>query len=252
MSLAPLHLFTSKRLARDHLLLPPEQAVEQLLALGRTYRATRFDLVDEALPPAFLEAFCHRLVALDQRFDWTCNLCLSPDLASPGLARLIARAGCRRVVLGLEAAVPRTLQRMGKPHRCEEVPAILRSLRGAGLTVVLNLLLGFPGETRDEVHQTLEFLEGHRDLFHHLCVAVFSLDDGSEVFSRPAHYGVTGIDREDKYLTRRFGYRYRTEDGLSREELETVIRGLYRRFHRTWPDPRRAPRVGRSRKSDRP
>lgn len=67
---------------------------------------------------------------------------------------------CRHVHLSLQSGCEQTLRRMRRPYtpaRFAELLARLRS-RIPGLAVTTDVIVGFPGETRDEFESSLEFV----------------------------------------------------------------------------------------------
>jgi anaerobic magnesium-protoporphyrin IX monomethyl ester cyclase len=69
--------------------------------------------------------------------------------------RLLARAGCKMVMMGIESGSPRILRMLNKPTRIPELLQLNRRLRGSGVRPHYFFMMGFPGETRDDLRQTL-------------------------------------------------------------------------------------------------
>jgi radical SAM superfamily enzyme YgiQ (UPF0313 family) len=71
------------------------------------------------------------------------------------LARLAA-AGCRHIVYGVESGSLRVRREiMKRPVRNQRFKDVFRWTRDAGIIVTANYMLGLPGETRDDIEQTL-------------------------------------------------------------------------------------------------
>lgn len=60
------------------------------------------------------------------------------------------------VELGLESANDQTLERIGRGHDLECFRKAYRTLKAAGLKVAVHLILGLPGETREDMERTAE------------------------------------------------------------------------------------------------
>jgi anaerobic magnesium-protoporphyrin IX monomethyl ester cyclase len=69
--------------------------------------------------------------------------------------RLLARAGCKMVMMGIESGSPRILRMLNKPTRIPELLHLNRRLRGSGVRPHYFFMMGFPGETEDDLRQTL-------------------------------------------------------------------------------------------------
>jgi radical SAM superfamily enzyme YgiQ (UPF0313 family) len=67
-------------------------------------------------------------------------------------------SGCYSVTMAIESGVPRVVNRlMAKPLRLEKVPGIIQSIRKLGMEAKGFFMLGYPGETRAEIEQTVRF-----------------------------------------------------------------------------------------------
>jgi len=98
----------------------------------------------------YLEAFCRGM--LDRGMAWSC---LSrADGLEPDTARLMKRAGCRRVYLGLESGSQATLELMNKHVGVADGVRAVRLYRDAGIEVAAFFIVGYPGETRDAIEET--------------------------------------------------------------------------------------------------
>ena len=67
------------------------------------------------------------------------------------------RTGCRNICYAPESGSPVTLARIKKKIRPERMLASLRAATGLGIVVKTNLMIGFPGETRGQLWETVRF-----------------------------------------------------------------------------------------------
>jgi len=81
--------------------------------------------------------------------------------------RLIAakKAGLTRISFGLETASQRLLDEMKKGTKIQDCSEFILAAHKAKISVRTSMMLGFPGETADDLEQTNAFLERH---FHAL------------------------------------------------------------------------------------
>lgn len=82
----------------------------------------------------------------------------SPGPFSPVLAKRMRRAGCVGINFGVDSGDEGMLRRLGRDFGPEEILRAARSCREAGITVMLDLLLGSPGETKESVVRTIELV----------------------------------------------------------------------------------------------
>jgi anaerobic magnesium-protoporphyrin IX monomethyl ester cyclase len=103
------------------------------------------------LDAAHLAGFCRRIAPLGM--TWSC---LSrADRVTPEMASVMHAAGCRTVYLGLESGSPRTLELMNKHTTVEDGAHATAIYNEAGIGVGAFFMVGYPGETVDDIEKTL-------------------------------------------------------------------------------------------------
>ena len=79
---------------------------------------------------------------------------------------VLREANFKDIVLAFESATPRILRQYATnkwdPEH-QDVPALIRLAKNAGLTVGGNYMLGWPGETRAEIEATINLARTHRE-----------------------------------------------------------------------------------------
>jgi anaerobic magnesium-protoporphyrin IX monomethyl ester cyclase len=104
------------------------------------------------LDHAYLEEFCRRIAGMGM--SWSC---LSrADGVRPETLRLMKRAGCRRVYLGLESGSQVTLELMRKQVTVDDGIRAATLYREAGIEVAAFFIVGYPGETVDSIESTFK------------------------------------------------------------------------------------------------
>lgn len=106
----------------------------------------------------------------------------------PWIAEVMDRAGFRSIQFGMESGDRAVLRAMGKNYDPGRMAAGAALLRERGIAVYASLVLGYPGETRATVANTLDVLEECD--FEHLIVHVLSVVPGSPLWHRRAEYGL--------------------------------------------------------------
>jgi len=72
----------------------------------------------------------------------------------------IAASGCAFGLCGIESGDDGQLARMGKGCTVDEARRGIELSTGAGISLNLSILIGFPGETRESIDNTIAFLNG--------------------------------------------------------------------------------------------
>ena len=87
------------------------------------------------------------------RVPWCCQT--RADLVDESLLTLMKRAGCRLLHLGVEAGSPRIARNVRKQITIDEQRRAVALARRLGIETLCFFLLGYPGETTAEMHDTI-------------------------------------------------------------------------------------------------
>ncbi len=92
---------------------------------------------------------------LQNKVSWLSEL-RTDSVTEEGLSWM-ARAGCRRLVFGIESGVDGLLETAGKSNTIATSRRTIESCRRLGIGTVGLFMLGLPGETPEQTRQTIEF-----------------------------------------------------------------------------------------------
>jgi tetratricopeptide (TPR) repeat protein len=87
---------------------------------------------------------------------WSCDT--RSDVLDAELLTAMRETGCQRISLGVESAADQILQRFNKKTSPAEVQEATRLARAVGLPVRYYMIVGSPGETRETLQQSLDFV----------------------------------------------------------------------------------------------
>lgn len=129
--------------------------LEQLASSG----FTNFNFVDNTfnLPPCYTEELCWKIVERGLAINFWCII--YPKWIDSKLVKLMARAGCREISIGMESGSDHMLTSLNKRFNSEEVRMVARMFADAGIFRRGFLLLGGPGETQESVEESLAFAD---------------------------------------------------------------------------------------------
>jgi len=135
---------------------PARVAAEVALAAAQHGTRTAYFMDLEFTRPAeAVRELCRRLVALGRPLRWCCQTRV--DLVDAPLLATMRDAGCELVHYGVESGSPRVLDTLGKGIRLDQAERAVRLTREAGMRSAAFFMLGFPGESRAELRETLRF-----------------------------------------------------------------------------------------------
>ena len=140
-------------------LRPPKAVVDELEALleqGIDHIHTCDSEFN--LPEKHATEVCEEIVRRDlgRRLRWYAYC--SPVPFSSELAEMMHRAGCVGVNFGADSGDEDMLRRLRRDHTPEDILRATRSSREAGMAVMLDLLLGSPGESEKSIVDTIELM----------------------------------------------------------------------------------------------
>ena len=118
------------------------------------YREIHFKDLSFGIDPASYGRLLERLV--DERLGFVFCCLARADNLSPDLLRLMKRAGCRLVHMGVESASGSTLERVGKGLTLGDVETAIEDCRRLGIAVLASYVLGLPWETRQDLERSIE------------------------------------------------------------------------------------------------
>jgi hypothetical protein len=150
---------------------------------------------------------------------------------TPELARKLKRAGFDRLEIGLQSVNRQTLKRVRRGGSPEKVAEAARMLHGEGIELLVDLIVGLPGDTPEDVLRGMDFLEAN-GLAEEAQVFPLSLLPGTAMRATAAEDGVL-FDPAPPYRVRR-------TPAFSEEALLHTVLAAEERLGRRldeWPRP---------------
>lgn len=167
--------------------------VDELERQSRKYGLRRFQFVTESLAPPFARQMCQAILARQLDIRWSAFV-MADRLFTPELFALMARAGCERVVAGIETMTGRVLRLMDKHASVEENARLIREARAAGLSVHVNLIPDLPSTTYEEACASLAMVQELADNIDGVSVCPFLPILTSKVGREPGRFGLAALN----------------------------------------------------------
>jgi GNAT superfamily N-acetyltransferase len=93
----------------------------------------------------------------------------------------LAKSGIKYVELGIESYNDPILKSMHKPATENIINKAVDKLRQNNITLIPNILIGYPGETAETYANTLKFLQDNRDIISHANIYNLALYENTEL-----------------------------------------------------------------------
>ncbi|MBI5624186.1 MAG: radical SAM protein [Elusimicrobia bacterium] len=153
----------------------------------------RFTDSDLTAWPEHATALCEALSREGPPLEWSCYSRVDDLAGAAGLAPAMAAAGCTWVHCGVESGSDAILAGMRKGYDRKAVILGVRRAREAGLRVHAFFMVGFPGETRATVDETLEIVD--RVAPDTVCFSPLHVPYGSDLLEHRDRYGLSVLER---------------------------------------------------------
>ncbi|MBD3388686.1 MAG: radical SAM protein [Candidatus Altiarchaeales archaeon] len=158
---------------------------------------------------------------------WSCTT--RADLVDGGILEHLADNECRHISFGVETGVERIRYRMGKKVPDSRYQNAFKSCRDAGIRTRAYAMLGFPGETLEDVHRTFDFVNGlGADEVLYSPTIIYP---NTWLMKAAVEEGKTGSDAWVRYMRGEGGIPYYLPEGLSLEEVNALIYEEGKRFY---------------------
>lgn len=134
---------------------------EEIEKLWRQYAFTDLNFQDETFftHQHRVTDICEEFLRRGLKFTWAGTLRADQGVRLPEEAwRLCVESGLRRVLVGVETGSPEMMKRIWKDTTVDAVLETAEKCRRHDVGVIFSFIVGFPGETREQLEQTLTLI----------------------------------------------------------------------------------------------
>ncbi|MEM2108222.1 MAG: radical SAM protein [Candidatus Bathyarchaeia archaeon] len=144
---------------RHYRMRSPENVVNELEFLHKTYGANQFTFYDDAFTVDQQRAakICDEIRRRKLKIRWDCETRV--DMVTKELLCKMRDAGCIAVWFGVESGSQRVIDAMGKGFSVTQTMNAFKWAKDAGLMTIASVILGFPGETKESALETIKLVE---------------------------------------------------------------------------------------------
>lgn len=197
-----------------------ELLIEDVVRLKEKYDTKYLFFSDECMPVKQLHNLSSRLIDEECGIKWMAGVRFDKGLTK-SILKKARRAGCLKLVYGLESSNKRILSLMEKGTETGITKNIIDSCLESGIAIHMYVIVGFPSETREEALETLDFVLSHdrfmRSKGASCLVCLFELEKHAPIMQDPGKYGLSRIGHP-KLDDLSLGYFYETKRGMTPKE----------------------------------
>lgn len=177
----------------------------------------------------WLDEFCNGMIekGYNKKITISCNMRIT-GIKKLETWKLMKKAGFRFILFGLESANQKTLDRICKNLKVEEIELGLKMCKEAGLEPHITAMIGYPWETKEMAQKTIDLA---KELFKKGYVDTLQ---GTIVIPYPGTPLYKYCEENDLLLTKKYSdYDQRAQimrSPLSTKESQELVQGLYKSF----------------------
>lgn len=147
------HLTHGRRIRRRSL----DHLIGELRMLSEKYGTQFVAFWDDVLTADrdYMMEFCERMLSEGPKIEFWGNTRV--DKVDPELLQMMARAGCQFLSYGVETGTDTTLSLIRKGTTLDQTVQAVEWTKKAGITVHGYLMVNFPGETEQDMKETIDF-----------------------------------------------------------------------------------------------
>ena len=191
-------MWTTKWQARN-----VDLVIEEMQFYIDKYKAQNFDFYDltTIVRKDWIVNFCQKIIKKNWNITWQMPAGTRSEALDEETLGLMFLSGQRHISYAPESGSELTLQKIKKKIKIDRMKKSIRSARKKGMSVKLNMIVGFPHETHKEIFQTLSFVKdaavmGVDDVY----LAAFAPYPGSELFDQLHENGQISTLNDEYFL----------------------------------------------------
>ncbi len=171
---------------------PPENFVDELEYLHKTYNVVNFDLYDltAIIVKDWIIKMCREIQRRNLKISFQLPSGTRAEAIDYEVAKILFESGCKNITYAPESGSLKVLKEVKKKVNPEKMLESIKYSNRAGMNIHLNMIIGFPDDTHRDIWSTLWFLlKCSWYGAHDIAVAVFTPYPGSELFKRLSREG---------------------------------------------------------------
>jgi len=209
-----------------------ENVVAEIRRMQDKYKNRFFFFNDSLINGNFVNFsdLCNMLIKEKIDIFWGGNCRIDKRLDSEFLKKMKI-SGCKYLIVGVESGSNKILKLMHKGFTIEDAECFIYDCNRAGIDIMANWIVGFPGETDEDFMHTAHFIQKNRNLIKENTFNVLALNQFSYLEKHREEFGIV-LDTNHLGL-------WRSVDGLNNIEvrnsrlryLENLLEKMNKGYH---------------------
>ena len=170
----------------------PANVVEEIKDRHNRLGVKNYSFNDDTftLRSAFVEEICDRILTLPFKINWHCDT--RGDTINLKILKLMKKAGCNHIYLGLESGSPEIQKMIKKNIGNSKIKEAVKMARKAGIETTVYFMAGFPDETEENL---MESVVAMKDIApDHAIWSILTPYPGTETWTTALDRGLVSTD----------------------------------------------------------
>ncbi len=200
------------------------QVVDDIETLIKKYYVKNFKFVDDAMPLKMMKEISTLILERGLEIRWEAYVILAKEFMEEDFCKLIFQSGCRWLYFGFESGNKEIVAGMKKGHNVLNIKNVIRNTSKVGIKNHLWIIVGFPGEKRENLAETVKFVEENNQYIYSLEINQFALVKHSSIIKNKEwlNYNIEPLFNEENDLA--LIYDYETlDDSISQIEAKEIV-----------------------------
>lgn len=138
----------------------PKNVADELEHIVKTYRVKQVDFEDDNLTfdNKRMEAICDEIIQRKLDIEWYTPNGVRADRLDASLLGKMRKSGCQRIMVAPESGVQRVVNQIIKKNQdLKKVESAIVEARKVGIKVSCFFIIGFIGETKEDIQATIDY-----------------------------------------------------------------------------------------------
>ena len=203
----------------------PENVVEEMLYLKNNFGVKEIHILDDnpLIDDNYATKLFNLMMEKKLNMPWHCVNGIRADSLSVELAKLMKKAGCYQVAIGIESANNEILRNIGKGETIEQIDKSINVLHSVGIQSRGNFIFGLPGETKETIENSISYAVNSK--LDKAAFYVLDVTPGSPLW-RSGKYKSKLTDATSSYIKPNW-----LPENLSEEDIQKALNDAYKRFY---------------------
>jgi radical SAM superfamily enzyme YgiQ (UPF0313 family) len=210
------------------------KVLNDVLQLSEKWKTSFFTFLGDSLHPEDAKFISQALLKSGRKVAWSTDVRLEQDF-TPELTKLMREAGCVLVAPGLEMLSDRVLSVADKGLTRYGIESTIQCFAGAGIHITAQAMMGFPGETVEEMQITHDFLTSRHAPISFVLLSQFLVLKDSRIGRKPHLFGIR-VDRNTWKGFNYSTYEYQGTIPATSTPHHSTIKKLFSNIRKRHPD----------------